>query len=153
MSKHYAERDIIGLDRAGNYYCRHVHAMTAEALHDKSDIAAELAWRDQEIDRLREDEDESMHVIDRLSRLLAEIAVIVNGPEPALTRWSYHDLPEKVRALKRPAGHQFLGAGESDCPQEIKAANGELHTLRCKVCGRENPNCPCPSTPTPEGGG
>ena len=44
--------------------------------------------------------EESAYVIDKLAKLLAEIAVIVNGPEPPLTRWSYHDLPEKVRALK-----------------------------------------------------
>lgn len=53
--KHYADRDIIGLDRLGGYYIRHVSAMTAEGLHSKSDIAAELAWRDAEIDRLREE--------------------------------------------------------------------------------------------------
>jgi hypothetical protein len=35
--------------------------------------------------------------------------------------------------------HDFWGAGESDCPREIKASNGELHTLRCKVCGQDNP--------------
>lgn len=52
-AKQYAERDVIQLDRDGNYYCRHVRAMTAEGLHSKSDIAAELAWRDREIDRLR----------------------------------------------------------------------------------------------------
>lgn len=46
------------------------------------------------------DSDEDAYVIDRMGKLLAEIAVIVNGPEPAATRWSYHDLPEKVRALK-----------------------------------------------------
>lgn len=44
-------------------------------------------------------EDECL--IERMGKLLAEIAVIVNGPEPPLTRWSYHDLPEKVRALKQ----------------------------------------------------
>jgi len=43
---------------------------------------------------------EDAYLIRKLSRLLAEISVIVNGPEPPLTRWSYHDLPEKVRALK-----------------------------------------------------
>ena len=46
--------------------------------------------------------EESSYVIDKLAKLLAEIAVIVNGPEPPLTSWSYHDLPEKVRALKAP---------------------------------------------------
>ena len=44
--------------------------------------------------------EEDAYVIERMGKLLAEIAIVVNGPEPPLTRWSYHDLPEKVRALK-----------------------------------------------------
>ena len=58
--------------------------------------------------------EESAYVIDKLTKLLAEIAVIVNGPEPPLTSWSYHDLPEKVRALKQsppaavPAGYALV---------------------------------------------
>jgi hypothetical protein len=47
--KQYAQRDIIALDQTGNYYSVHVQAMTAEGLFSKSDIAAELAWRDQRI--------------------------------------------------------------------------------------------------------
>ena len=43
----------MAMDLAGNYYIRHVSAMTREGLHSKSDIAAELAWRDLEIDRLK----------------------------------------------------------------------------------------------------
>ncbi len=31
--------------------------------------------------------------------------------------------------------HNFWGAGEPDCPPDLKAPNGELHTMRCKVCG------------------
>lgn len=49
--KHYATRDPMAL---GEHYTAHVMAMTAEALHSKSDIAAELAWRDAELARLRE---------------------------------------------------------------------------------------------------
>lgn len=52
-AKHYADRNIIALDKAGGYYSRHVMALTREDLHSKSDIAAELAWRDAEIDRLK----------------------------------------------------------------------------------------------------
>lgn len=51
--KRYEKRNHIAQDKAGNYYSRHVCAMTAEGLHAKSDIAAELAHRDIEIDRLR----------------------------------------------------------------------------------------------------
>jgi len=44
--KIYAERDIIGMDSKGGHYCRHISAMTREDLHSKSDIAAELGFRD-----------------------------------------------------------------------------------------------------------
>lgn len=50
--KQYAERDIMA---QGSYYMRHLSAMTAEKLHSKSDIAAELAHRDMEIDKLRDE--------------------------------------------------------------------------------------------------
>jgi hypothetical protein len=48
----YASRDILGLDEKGNYYSKHVSAMTREGLHSKSDIAAELAFRDARIEDL-----------------------------------------------------------------------------------------------------
>lgn len=50
--KQYAERDIMDLDISGNHYSRHISAMTREGLHSKSDIAAELAWRDARIAEL-----------------------------------------------------------------------------------------------------
>ena len=46
----YAERDH---EAMGDYYLRHVDRMTREGLHAKSDIAAELGFRDMEIDHLR----------------------------------------------------------------------------------------------------
>lgn len=49
-AKHYADRDHVAL---GQRYIDHVVAMTAEGLHGKSQIAAELAWRDAEMDQLR----------------------------------------------------------------------------------------------------
>ena len=50
MSNLYAERDII---EQGKHYSQHTSAMTSEGLHSKSDIAAELAHRDIQIDQLR----------------------------------------------------------------------------------------------------
>jgi hypothetical protein len=47
---------------------------------------------------------------------------------------------ERLRGfIDNPPKHRFWGAGEPDCPRDIKAGNGELHTLRCKACGLENP--------------
>lgn len=45
-AKLYPEVDHMAL---GQRYCDHVMAMTAEGLHDKSDIAGQLAWRDDRI--------------------------------------------------------------------------------------------------------
>lgn len=46
----YDERDH---EAQGDFYLRHIAAMTYEGLHAKSAIAAELAHRDIEITRLR----------------------------------------------------------------------------------------------------
>lgn len=43
--------------------------------------------------------DEDAFVIHRMGELLARVAVAVNGVEPPLRRWSYHDLPELVEKL------------------------------------------------------
>ena len=45
----YAERNT---EAQGSHYTKHVCHMTGEGLHDKSEIAAELAHRDIEIERL-----------------------------------------------------------------------------------------------------
>lgn len=45
----YAQRDVMSL---GVFYSDHVDHMTGEGLHSKSDIAAELAFRDMKISQL-----------------------------------------------------------------------------------------------------
>lgn len=55
--KQYAQRDIMALDEAGNHYIRHVDHMTREKLHSKSDIAAELGWRDMQIAEIKAQRD------------------------------------------------------------------------------------------------
>jgi hypothetical protein len=46
MSKLYAQREI---EDMGVFYTQHVDHMTSEGLHEKSEIAAELGFRDQRI--------------------------------------------------------------------------------------------------------
>ena len=46
----YADRDPEAL---GEHYTKHLYAMTNECLYDKAPIAAELAWRDQQIASLQ----------------------------------------------------------------------------------------------------
>lgn len=50
LGKLYTKRNHRQLEP---YFSRHMDAMTGEGLHEKGEIAAELAWRDSEIDRLR----------------------------------------------------------------------------------------------------
>ena len=47
--KLYGDRSV---EELGEYYTKHLSAMTSEGLHSKSDIAAELAYRDYVIDKL-----------------------------------------------------------------------------------------------------
>lgn len=58
----------------------------------------------------------------------------------AKTAWS-KGFDAAVQILTRK--HKFWNAGEPDCPKEIKAPNGELHTLRCKICGEDRPKGIC----------
>lgn len=41
---------------------------------------------------------EAVQVRDRMADLLSRTAVALRGPEPPLTRWSWHDLPERAAA-------------------------------------------------------
>lgn len=65
--KQYAQRDIMALDETGNHYIRHVDHMTREKLHSKSDIAAELGWRDMQIAELKAQRDALAASFDELA--------------------------------------------------------------------------------------
>ena len=61
-----------------------------------------------------------------------------NNAEVERRRAADKRLNQMVAIIANPPRHVYWGAGEPDCPADIKARNGELHTLRCKVCGDEN---------------
>jgi hypothetical protein len=82
-------------------------------------------------------------VVER-DELLNDIAVMMsefvdNWPQPKKVKTALALVAKTLRAALDPPKHDFWGAGEADCPREIKAGNGELHTLRCKACGQDNP--------------
>jgi predicted ATP-grasp superfamily ATP-dependent carboligase len=80
--KHYAKRRPWELDEAGGYYCRHVAAMTEEGLHSKADIAAELGWRDMQIDRLHRVLEEKFHnaTMTKLEELTDRVVAATTDP-------------------------------------------------------------------------
>ncbi len=67
------------------------------------------------------------------------------GDDPLTTSYEV-PMAEAIALLGRaliglggPLKHDFWMPGEAECPREIKAPNGEIHTLRCKRCGEDNP--------------
>lgn len=50
MSEYNLDRNPMELEP---HFIKHMSAMTREGLHNKSDIACELAYRDKEIERLQ----------------------------------------------------------------------------------------------------
>ncbi len=81
---------------------------------------------------------EEEYLIERLSKLLAEISVIVNGPQPMGVLWSYADLPQKVQALKDAAALNaqdgVVEAWTHGCDALLN--NVTLWIPRCPHCGK-----------------
>ena len=76
-------------------------------------------------------------ILDDISVMMSEF--VDNWPEPKKIDTAIALIAKTLRAALDPPPHKFWGAGEADCPNDIKAGNGEFHTLRCKVCGADNP--------------
>lgn len=80
-------------EQLGEWYARHFEAMTAEGLHGKSDIAAQLAWRDKKIAAL--ESGAVRELIEAAKAILKNAPSIsghdINNLECALTR--IRDLP------------------------------------------------------------
>lgn len=103
----------------------------AEAAADEiARLSAEVA----ELDALR----------DKLADILSRTAVALRGPEPPLTRWSWHDLPERAAAaiaaidlMQRTAQHLAASrAHDSDCAMH----NAPAYPAGECDCGALGPN-------------
>ena len=62
-------------------------------------LRSESATQSERLDALKAEKDELQALCDKLSGLLSRTAVALRGPEPPLTRWSWHDLPERAQAV------------------------------------------------------
>ncbi|CNC99046.1 Uncharacterised protein [Yersinia frederiksenii] len=60
-----------------NHYGVHIHAMTAENLHSKSDIAVELAWRDLRIEQLIAQLESAQKERDVYAKLASDVGDII----------------------------------------------------------------------------
>ena len=115
--------------------CYKLHAAVFHALHGlEQECEVHLAQHvlleetQQEVKRLRAELDEVQRPLDAQMARLNRRVIDLTAELDALRL----KLPGAGAPLPR---HKFWGAGEPDCPADLKAPNGELHTMRCKVCG------------------
>ena len=74
--------------------------------------------------------------LDAIAAMMSEF--VDNWPQPKKINTALALIAKTMRAALDPPRHDFWGAGEPDCPRELLAGNGELHTLRCKICGLDD---------------
>ena len=128
MTKQYSDRDIMALDQAGDYYLRHVQAMTREQLHTKSDIAAELGHRDLVIEQLTAERDALAAQVEALQKTVVSVKArcnilqnltlqLIQGAELSGSDWDYiseaqaTEIQHHLRQVRADAGRDGFIAG------------------------------------------
>ena len=102
-----------------------------------SDAEAIIAQQSERIKELESDVDEEAHIRDRMAKLLAETAVALKGPEKALHRHGWQDLPDVAAkqsaalklardALENHQGNYVLSKKECQPINEALAAINEV---------------------------
>ena len=81
---------------------------------------------EQEVAQMKSDLDEEAHIRDRMAQLLAETAVVLKGPEKALHRHGWQDLPDV--AAKQSAALKL--AREALMHDGYPCGNG----CKCRAC-------------------
>ena len=106
------------------HYCRHVEAMTAEGLHKKSDIAAQLAWRDRRIAELEVERDKARSEREHAWQIVGRERDRADAAEAALKPFA-HAAAHADRVNTQPADYiaaehwdaamsAMLGGSEAD---------------------------------------
>lgn len=115
MKKHYSERDLLEMDRAGNHYGNHVMAMTAEQLHLNSDIAAELGWRDMQIAALKAERDALAMECAQYKSLAERFAERADDYKSGHFGYSVFDSSNEFKQhIKTPATDAYLNSVRAD---------------------------------------
>lgn len=146
--KQYAERDLMAMDIAGNHYCRHVDHMTREQLHGKSDIAAELGWRDMQIAELKAQRDALAaenaalkefgdKLNDMRNNLNGEGTGIQGRAEVACQQVALEAAMDEFDAIKNPATAAYLNSVRAEGVDMF----AELHDATAEKYRSESPGC------------
>ncbi|MCG7948021.1 MAG: hypothetical protein N0C84_16900 [Candidatus Thiodiazotropha taylori] len=118
----YSDRDIENL---GGFYTRHAMAMTEEGLHEKSDIAAELGWRDQQIEQLKIEAGMlKSSLLDIEGQKAGDVCTMCNFLERGYCHSKKEELRNEnihLRTLLREA-YGYTTAAAGNLPERIKVA-------------------------------
>ena len=105
LEQHYADRNH---EAQGLHYIIHVSAMTAEGLHRKSAIAAELAHRDIEIARLKAENATLREALEEAPKSvrhpLTDKQILDLGPGQPDAVWNYDSQVYFARAIEHAHG-------------------------------------------------
>lgn len=99
---------------------------------------ANLVVPAREIKQLLDEGDEYDQLLTRTGEILTGVANALNGPPPALTTWSHHDLAEKAAAL-------------ASSVQAVRERHSESRLVpgtpiyACAACGEINESEDCPT--------
>lgn len=87
--KNYGKRNLEAL---GSAYTYHLDAMTRENLHRKSDIAAELAYRDLEFSRISQKFNHKKKKLTKANKILSQLRKTKDGvmAYPGMRLWHEH---------------------------------------------------------------
>ena len=87
-----------------------------------SEAASQIEQQSERIKELESDVDEEAHIRDRMAKLLAETAVALKGPEKALHRHGWQDLPDV--AAKQSAALKLAREALFDMQDSYAAVHG-----------------------------
>lgn len=115
---------VVGPQELEPYYSRHVNAMTREALHEKSDIALQLALRDKEIADLKTQLTDARAV-------QAELAEVYRREHEQIA-------PLLAAAVAAKPDHHYVGPDGA----HMVVRGGSLDDFK-RACGIEPQGAPC----------
>jgi hypothetical protein len=100
LKRRLDESDAKGLSEYGATVDRSdftAEQWTEHAISELLDAAKYLLARQTALERLTADVDEYHTLTTRQADLLSAAAIAVRGPEPELTKWSHHDIAERIK--------------------------------------------------------
>lgn len=129
--------------RFPKYVVAKVHVQT-QADELMQEAAAELT-------RVTEVAEELSALRDRLADLLSRTAVALRGPEPPLTRWSWHDVPERAAAAIAAIDVMQRAAVMAADPDTPRALDSQ-HVLKATAARPDATDREHPAMASPVGG-